>query len=158
MRAGWWWVLVAGYGGAMACGGRTLDGDLVPFGASANDDAEGGAAGVGGRSDDDDDDDDDDEDRGDDDDEEEEEGPMPVACLACIGLECPQTLDCVTDPACIEGIGCVVEDCLDGGAPDVLCVADCFEGDQDAALTALGVLGCITGECGEDCEGTLPLP
>jgi len=135
----------------VACGGRTLDGDVVPYepptegqggagggagvGGTGGGDAGGGGAGGG-----------------------EEPQPMPIECLACIGLQCPDTIDCITNPECIQGVGCAVASCLDGGDPDLICVADCFDGDFEAAAEALQVLGCIFTQCGEACAGTLPFP
>lgn len=139
---------------AVACGGgRTLDGDVVPYEPPVDDTVGvGGAAGVGGAG-------------GSDvgaggggQGGDEQPQPMPIECLACIGLQCPETIDCITNPECIQGVGCAVTQCLDGGNPDLPCVANCFDGDLEAAAEALQVLGCIFSQCGEACAGTLPFP
>lgn len=63
---------------------------------------------------------------------------------------------CITDPACAQGLGCVVTDCGIGGTPDFQCVLGCFDGDLGAALDALQAVGCIFGTCGDVCSGFIP--
>jgi hypothetical protein len=151
------------YATAWACGGRNLDagpqvividddgaaggsggfgGGIDPVGGMGGDAGQGGqgAAGAGGTG-------------------GTGGGPMPIECLACIGIECPQALDCVTDQACIQGVICAVGQCLGGGGtPDFMCLLDCFDGDIDAALIAVDTLTCVFGSCADACGGLLPFP
>lgn len=86
-------------------------------------------------------------------------GIMPIECLTCIGTECPDAIGCVTDPACIQGVVCAVSQCLGGGGtPDFMCLLDCFDGDIDAALSAVDALTCIAGSCSDACGNLIPFP
>jgi len=78
--------------------------------------------------------------------------------MACVALNCPDTLSCLTDVACLQGIGCVVANCLAGGEPDIMCAVDCFNGDMNAALAALMAMTCVFDTCGGYCGGVLPEP
>ena len=80
----------------------------------------------------------------------------PIGCLGCVAQNCPDTLACVTDPACIQGIGCVVATCMSGGQPDMACALGCFNGDMSAALAALSAMTCVFGTCGDTCGGLIP--
>lgn len=84
--------------------------------------------------------------------------PNPIDCIACIGQSCPEVLTCIQDPVCSQGLFCTVSQCLGGGAPDLMCVADCFGGDIGAALDALQVFSCVFGSCGDVCGGLFPFP
>jgi len=146
---------------AVACGGRNLDAGpeketvvvVVDEGATGAGASAGGAGGAGGSS----------------------EGGfggqggsanggggggiMPLACLTCIGQECPAAIDCVTNPSCVQGVACAVGQCLGGGGtPDFMCVLDCFDGDIDAALAAVDALTCIAGSCSDSCGDLIPFP
>jgi hypothetical protein len=142
---------------AISCGGRNLDVGLGPESDDGGSDCpcddgggggggEGGLGGAGGGG----------------------EGGLggegggggfnPIDCIGCIATNCPEVLGCVTDPVCIQGIGCAVTQCLNGGEPDLMCVADCFGGDLEAALNALSVITCVFGECGDACGNLIPLP
>ncbi|MEQ9325103.1 MAG: hypothetical protein RIF41_38405 [Polyangiaceae bacterium] len=86
-------------------------------------------------------------------------GIMPIECLTCIGTECPDAIGCVTDPTCIQGVVCAVSQCLGGGGmPDFMCLLDCFDGDIDAALSAVDALTCIAGSCSDACGNLIPFP
>ncbi len=85
-------------------------------------------------------------------------GFSPIDCMACVAQDCPDTLSCLTDPACLQGVGCVFANCLAGGEPDIMCAVDCFGGDMNAALSALMALSCIVDTCGDYCGGILPIP
>lgn len=86
-------------------------------------------------------------------------GIMPLECLTCIGIECPDAVGCVTDPTCIQGVVCAVGQCLGGGGtPDFMCLLDCFDGDIDAALSAVDALTCIGGSCSDTCGNLIPFP
>jgi hypothetical protein len=79
----------------------------------------------------------------------------PLDCVTCVGSECPEMLDCLLDPLCVQGLGCSVVNCLGGGAPDLGCISDCFGGDMEAAMQALAGLMCIMESCGAQCEDLL---
>ena len=85
-------------------------------------------------------------------------GINPIDCIGCIAQSCPEVLSCVTNPECIQGIGCTVVQCLGGGQPDLLCIADCFGGDIEAAMEAIQVITCVFGECGDSCGNFFPMP
>lgn len=82
----------------------------------------------------------------------------PIDCFSCIGSNCPEALDCITDPSCVQGIACAVQDCLSGGSPDLMCLSDCFDGDLEAAYKAIEVITCAFGSCQDECGGFLPFP
>ena len=83
-------------------------------------------------------------------------GPDPLACIQCVAESCPEALACVQDPVCGQGLFCAFTQCLGGGSPDLMCVADCFNGDLGAALDALQAIGCVLGTCGAECGGLIP--
>jgi len=83
-------------------------------------------------------------------------GTSPLDCIGCIILNCPQTIDCITNPGCIQGVICSVTDCLGGGQPDMMCVVGCFDGDMEAAMAAIDTLMCVMGDCADQCGGMLP--
>ena len=74
-------------------------------------------------------------------------------CINCIGNNCPQAVQCVTDPVCMQGTICAVQNCISGGNPDLICVLNCFNGDLGTALLALQSVGCIFNQCGNECSG-----
>lgn len=80
-------------------------------------------------------------------------GGNPLDCINCIGNNCPQAVQCVTDPVCVQGTICAVQNCLTGGQPDLICVLNCFNGDLGTALLALQSVGCIFNQCGNECTG-----
>jgi hypothetical protein len=82
--------------------------------------------------------------------------PDPIACITCVAQSCPEVIACLTDMVCQQGLVCSVSQCLGGGQPDLLCVADCFGGDIQAAGQALMALACVATTCGPDCVGLLP--
>lgn len=84
--------------------------------------------------------------------------PTPIDCFQCAAQNCPQALQCFTNPDCIQGLVCAVSDCLGGGAPDFMCLTECFDGDFEAAQQALTSIICITSSCGEECGDLLPFP
>jgi hypothetical protein len=83
-------------------------------------------------------------------------GPIG-ACATCVADKCRgQVNSCVNDPACLQGLGCVVQKCLAGGTGfDMACLAGCFNGDFTAMLTAVNAFSCVTGTCGSACGGLL---
>jgi hypothetical protein len=85
-------------------------------------------------------------------------GSGPIECISCIGQNCPDTVSCITDPTCLQGVVCSLAQCMGGGQPDLMCVAQCFNGDMEAALNALTTLMCIASQCGDACGGMLPIP
>ncbi|HZO11832.1 MAG TPA: hypothetical protein VFB62_01185 [Polyangiaceae bacterium] len=151
--------LVIGLLVACACGGRTLapptadddddDGGSGAAGAGAG--AQGGATsissstiGAGGMS-------------GSGGGEAGGAPPNPIECITCVAQNCPEAVSCLTDPDCVQGLVCSVSQCLNNGQPDLMCVADCFNGDFAKALEALQALGCIFMDCGDACSGLLPI-
>jgi len=135
---------------AQSCGGRTLDADDADIAEGAAGGAggyggEGGAGGVGGvggvggggGS-----------------------GPTfnPIDCIGCVAENCPYTLQCIQEPACVEGLGCAVSQCLAGGQPDLLCVTDCFNGDTGMAYLAVQAITCVFDTCGDPCAGGAGFP
>lgn len=82
----------------------------------------------------------------------------PIDCFGCLGAKCPSALACITNPDCIAGITCAVTNCLAGGNPDPICLADCFGGDIGAALEAFEVITCVLGQCMSECGDLLPIP
>ena len=151
-------ILAIGLLVAYACGGRTLaeptadDDDDDGGGGAAGAGAQGGATsisssttiGAGGMS-------------GTGGGETGGGPPNPVECIACVAQNCPEAVSCLTDPDCLQGLVCSVSQCLTGGQPDLMCVADCFNGDFAKALEALQALGCIFMDCGDACSGLLPI-
>ncbi|MEB2312547.1 MAG: hypothetical protein OZ921_06950 [Sorangiineae bacterium] len=85
-------------------------------------------------------------------------GSGPIACLQCVGQQCPSAQDCLTNQACRDGALCVAQKCLGGGGGgfDFGCAMGCFNGDWSAAMTAVQALQCVTSNCGSQCQGTLP--
>jgi hypothetical protein len=80
----------------------------------------------------------------------------PIECFGCVAENCPEAVDCITDEACINGIACGVQNCLDGGGgPDIGCFVDCFDGDFEAALAAFETLTCVFQSCADACGGLL---
>jgi len=82
-------------------------------------------------------------------------GGGPIDCFQCIGQECPDALQCVQDPTCMQGIMCTVSQCLSGGQPDFSCILGCFNGDFQAAMQAFQSLSCVMGQCQDECGGLL---
>ena len=80
----------------------------------------------------------------------------PLDCAVCVATECPQIAECISDPACADGLVCTLTSCIVDGQPDLVCIADCFNGDFEAALGALDALGCIVTTCGDGCGGLIP--
>jgi hypothetical protein len=140
-----------------ACGGRNLevddDGLVAAGGASSSEltassssvggdeTGAGGAGGQGGKE------------------PEPEPEPSPIDCIGCVANNCPQTLSCLQDPGCVQGIGCALSQCLSSGTPDLGCFVECFEGDTVAAYNAFQAIRCVLEECADSC-GTdgFPLP
>jgi len=83
-------------------------------------------------------------------------GIDPLGCFTCITQSCPAVLSCIQDPVCGQGLFCAFTQCLTGGAPDLLCVTECFGGDLGAALDALQAVTCLFSTCGDACGGLLP--
>jgi hypothetical protein len=83
-------------------------------------------------------------------------GTNPIDCLTCIGQSCPQSLDCLLDQGCRDGLLCAVTQCASGGQPDLFCMIDCFDGDFGALMLALDTMTCIFGQCADSCGGGLP--
>jgi len=77
--------------------------------------------------------------------------PNPIDCISCVAENCPATLQCLQDPTCVQGIGCAVSMCLSGGSPDLLCFAECFDGDTGKAYTAFQAITCVFDKCGDQC-------
>ncbi len=135
---------------AVACGGRNLDAGPAPV---VDDDGfgGGGAGGFGGAG-------------------GQSEGgagtggeggsppppPNPIDCLTCVAFQCPETVACLTDPGCVQGLVCTVSQCLSDGQPDLICVAECFDGDIDGAVEAIQAISCVFGPCGDVCGDVLP--
>lgn len=142
-------LFLAAIAALVACGGRNLDagpemlvvdegGATTTGGAGGTGGmAAGGAGGEGGGA-------------------EGGSPPNPIDCLGCVALQCPETVACLTDPACVQGLVCGVTQCLNGGQPDLPCVAECFDGDLDAAFQAIQALSCVIGPCGEVCGDFFP--
>jgi hypothetical protein len=82
-------------------------------------------------------------------------GGGPIDCFQCIGQECPEALQCIQDPTCMQGILCTVSQCLSGGQPDFGCFLGCFNGDFQAAIQAFQSLSCVMGNCEDECGGLL---
>ncbi len=82
-------------------------------------------------------------------------GGGPLDCFQCIGQECPEALQCLQDPTCMQGIVCTVSQCLSGGQPDFSCLLGCFNGDFQAAMQAFQSLSCVMSKCQDDCGGLL---
>ena len=122
-------------GGAVTGAGGAIDGsggdETVGAGASGGGSADGSGGSGGG-------------------------GIDPLGCFTCVTQSCPAVLSCIQDPVCAQGLFCSFSQCLGGGAPDLMCVADCFGGDFGAALDALQALGCLFTTCGDACGGLLP--
>jgi hypothetical protein len=85
-------------------------------------------------------------------------GGNPIDCLTCIAQNCPQAIQCIQNPNCLQGSICTVQNCLVGGTPDLGCALNCFNGDIGAALLALQSLQCMFQTCGQQCGGLLGGP
>lgn len=77
-------------------------------------------------------------------------------CFTCAASNCPEAVECFTDPDCQAGIGCAVSECFGGGGgPDPQCFLECFDGDTDAAFTAFQAITCVFQSCGDECGSLL---
>ncbi len=87
-------------------------------------------------------------------------GTGPLACIQCIGQQCPQVQQCIMDSACRQGAICTVQNCLSGGggggAQMLQCAAKCFNGNYSKAFQALQGLQCVMQQCGGQCQGGIP--
>lgn len=83
-------------------------------------------------------------------------GPIG-ACASCVADKCRNQVNtCVNDPACLQGLGCVVQSCLgSGGGFDLACLQGCFNGNFTTMLNAINAFSCVTGTCGSACGGLL---
>lgn len=85
--------------------------------------------------------------------------PLPDAgCPNCLRDRCGSQINaCINNPACGQGLLCTIQNCaLDGGISTtnpaaLLCVLNCFGGDQATAFMAIGSLTCVTMTCGSVC-------
>ncbi|MET0594248.1 MAG: hypothetical protein ABW133_16220 [Polyangiaceae bacterium] len=86
--------------------------------------------------------------------------PLPDAgCTNCIRDRCGSQINaCFNNPACGQGLLCTLQNCaaLDGGISTtnpaaLICVLNCFNGDQATAFMAIGSLTCLTMTCGSVC-------
>ena len=85
--------------------------------------------------------------------------PLPDAgCPNCIRDRCGSQINsCINDPACVMGLTCTLQNCAgalgEGGLNPsaLLCVLNCFGGDQAKAFAAIGSLTCLTMTCGSVC-------
>ena len=85
--------------------------------------------------------------------------PLPDAgCTNCLRDRCGSQINaCINNPACGQGLLCTIQNCaLDGGISTtnptaLLCVLNCFGGDQATAFMAIGSLTCVTMTCGSIC-------
>jgi hypothetical protein len=75
----------------------------------------------------------------------------PIDCFQCIGQNCPSALQCLQDPACMQGAMCAFTQCLGGGQPDFGCLLTCFNGDFSAAIQAFQAVTCVMGQCQNEC-------
>lgn len=82
----------------------------------------------------------------------------PIACFTCIGANCPEVLQCIQDMACRDGLVCSISQCLSNGQPDLVCVADCFNGDFQQAFLAFQAITCMLSQCGDVCGDLSMLP
>src|SRR5690606_8726684 len=86
-----------------------------------------------------------------------------AACGICILSTCaPAITSCLEAASCRAVFECVTTTCLGiGGSPDAeagsgpdldpVCLLGCAARDPAGALQVLGVLGCLTGDCGPAC-------
>jgi hypothetical protein len=74
------------------------------------------------------------------------------ACMDCVVGQCPTVSACATDTACRTGVLCTVTTCsADGGLGNLACVAKCFGGNLQLALSAMTGITCVTQGCGPTC-------
>ncbi len=79
-----------------------------------------------------------------------------VDCGLCVVQQCgAPILACVQSAVCRSTLQCAATTCLKGGAPDLACVLTCAKGDSTTLQQLVGVFGCITVKCGNDCTSVL---
>jgi hypothetical protein len=80
-------------------------------------------------------------------------------CAGCVRNQCMTALSsCATDPACAQGLLCVVTTCMasEAGAADLVCLLGCFGGDLTVAMKAVSGATCVTTTCGSSCSALIP--
>lgn len=83
-------------------------------------------------------------------------GGSMMDCMTCVMQNCPDAMECISDPQCLDGLMCVMGQCMSGGQPDIMCMLECFDGDMGAAMAAVQTIMCIFQDCADDCSGQLP--
>ena len=97
-------------------------------------------------------------------DEADADASPGTVCFSCITEKCDDVIiKCLDDEACIGGIPCYLNNCMDGsgsggdggaggggGGVDIPCATECF-GGLGSALVAIQALGCVVGTCGGAC-------
>lgn len=96
-----------------------------------------------------------------------------AACGVCVAETCtPAVVTCIQSPACVGILQCAATRCLglggvggvggrDSGAPrpggglNLGCVLACAGSDPQGILDLLGVVRCVTADCGPDCGSLL---
>ncbi len=80
-----------------------------------------------------------------------------VACGTCVIGTCgEQILSCLSSAGCVQVFQCVATQCLAGGTNlNPACLLQCAGTDPGGALTVVGILQCVTVQCGADCAPVL---
>jgi hypothetical protein len=89
-------------------------------------------------------------------------------CVGCLKAKCANQINaCYNDPACVQGIQCLVMNCLigggggagggggsgGGGGINLQCVMNCFDNKISAVMEAVAVFQCVTQQCAQHCGG-----
>ncbi len=129
-------IMTGGAGGTVSTGGTAGVGGVAGAGATGGVAGAGATGGNGGSG-----------------------GSGPLACFQCIQNKCPQIQQCIMDQACRQGAICAVQGCLSGGGTggiDFQCVAQCFNGNFQAALQAFQGIQCVFTSCSSQCPNGIP--
>jgi hypothetical protein len=81
--------------------------------------------------------------------------PTPL-CEKCVQTRCPEAVACSNDPACANGLSCVVGECPLRGrrGPALECLVMCFGGNVTPAIGGLAGVNCIYNRCDGPCGVT----
>ncbi len=79
-------------------------------------------------------------------------------CLDCLASDCPAGQQCFSNPACVSGSICTLQNCINGGGPNIPCAIGCFNGDIQTAQQAFPLVQCAGNQCAGSCTGVLGGP
>jgi hypothetical protein len=84
------------------------------------------------------------------------DGGALLSCGTCLAQHCGMQLyACFASTTCRTTLECAATMCLSGGMPSLGCVLGCANGDPASLTQLVGLLGCVTGNCGSQCTSLL---